>query len=366
MKNKRICTITHHTVPNYGAVLQAYALQQAIHKLGYDSEVLNYDEERVRRVYHYSLFAQRSLKEIIKHILYRKQYTKKIKVFMDFLKQYVKLSKRYTKRSIAQANNHYDLFITGSDQVWSLALHQGDTAYLLGFVDDNNKKGSYAASFGQENMSMIPQKYYETYRKLLSEFKYVNIRENKGIDLFEEFTGKKGLAAQTADPTFLLSADEWEKIESASEYDNYILIYCVNRYQELLDYAKRLSQLTGKRIVNIQDGRQALSGVINLESVSVNTFLGLIHKADYILTNSFHGMAFSIIFNKQFIFDYVNSKVNSNSRVSSLMKTTGLENRELSRVNIEQPIDYAEVNKRILKQTELSYNKLEAMLKGEQ
>lgn len=362
---KRVCTITHNTVPNYGAVLQAYALQRAIQNVGCENEVLNYDEERVRRVYHYSLFSQRSLKEIIKHILYFKRYKKKIRVFSQFSNQYIKLSKRYTNKTISEANQKYDLFITGSDQVWSLPLHQGDTAYLLGFVDDNNKKGSYAASFGHEDISMIPKQYYDTYRELLSEFKYVNVREKDGVDLFEKFTNKKRVAAQVVDPTFLLETDEWTKIESEPQYDNYILLYCVNRYEELLDYAKQLSNATGKQIINIQDGGQILRGVINVDSVSVNTFIGLIHHADYVMTNSFHGMAFSIIFHKQFVFDYVHSKVNSNSRVTSLMETVRLENRELSKVNIEQSIDYSEVDILLSKQVEFSYTRLEEMLKGE-
>lgn len=362
---KRVCTITHHTVPNYGAVLQTYALQQAIHNLGYESEVLNYDEERVRRVYHYSIFAQRSFKEAIKHMLYHKRYAKKIRVFRQFVNQYIGLSKRYTNKTISDANPKYDLFISGSDQVWSLALHQGDTAYLLGFVDDNNKKGSYAASFGHEEISMIPQQYHETYRKLLSEFKYVNVREKKGVDLFEEFTNKKGVAVQVVDPTFLLTADEWVKIESEPRYGNYILLYCVNRYEELLDYAKQISNATGMQIINIQDGGQILPGVINVESVSVNTFLGLIHHADYIMTNSFHGMTFSIIFQKQFVFDYVHSRVNSNSRVRSLVEMLGLENRELPKVKIDQSIDYSDINQRLSGQVLFSYKRLEEMLKGE-
>lgn len=362
---KRVCTITHHTVPNYGAVLQAYALQRAIKNAGYESEVLNYDEERVLRVYHYSLFAQRSFKEIIKHVLYHKRYAKKIRVFRQFLNQYIKLSKRYTNKNISEANQKYDLFITGSDQVWSLALHQGDTAYLLGFVDDHNKKGSYAASFGHEDILMIPQQYYETYRELLGEFKYVNIREKNGVDLFEKFTNKKGGAVQVVDPTFLLKTDEWTKIESTPKYYNYILIYCVNRFEELLDYAKQISKATGKQIINIQDGGQILPGVINIESPSVNAFLGLIHHADYVMTNSFHGMTFSIIFHKQFVFDYVHSRVNSNDRVSSLMEMVELENRELSKVNIEQFINYSKVDKLLSKNVEVSYARLEEMLKGE-
>lgn len=361
---KKICTITHHTVPNYGAVLQTYALQRCIRELGYDNEVLNYDEERVRRSYHYSFFAQRSIKEFIKHILYYKRYKAKIQVFKNFLKDYVKLSPRYTMKLLPKANEKYDLFITGSDQVWSLALHQGDTAYLLGFVEDGNKKGSYAASFGHESLTMIPEKYHKTYKKLLSDFRYVNVREKEGVALFEDFTGQHEKAVQVIDPTFLITDKEWAELEIKPTYDAYILIYCVNRYQELLKYAIQLSQKTGKKIINIQDGQQELPGVINLKNITVNAFLGLIHNADYVLTNSFHGFAFSVIFHRQFVFDYVHSKINSNSRIRSLAEMTGLENRELGKKDVDEKIDYAVIDNKLSNAVDFSKEKLIQMLEG--
>ena len=362
---KRICTITHHTVPNYGAVLQTYALQKAIKKLGYSSEVLNYDEERVRRSYHYSLFSQRSLKDIVKHFVYFRYYKEKNAAFKCFLSKYVILSERYDRKKLVKANDKYDLFITGSDQVWSLALHQGDTAYLLGFVEDSAKKGSYAASFGHADMKMIPQIYYKTYKKLLSDFRFVYIREKQGIALYEQFTGKRNTAVQVLDPTFLIEPNEWETIENKPKYTDYILIYCVNRYNELMDFAVKLSQSTGKKILNIQDGQQVLPGVINIKNCSVETFIGLIHHADYVLTNSFHGIAFSIIFNRELIFDYVKSTVNSNSRVNSLVELLGLEMRELSSVNINNAIDYSALNAKLNEEKIKSYVYLRKMLDSE-
>lgn len=359
---KRICTITHHTVPNYGAVLQTYALQKAIFSLGYDNEVLNYDEERVKRQYHYSLLSQRSLKEVIQHAIYHKRYKMRINVFQNFLHEYVQLSKRYTKANLSNANYDYDLFISGSDQVWSLGLHKGDTSYLLEFVKDHNKKGSYAASFGYENRKMIPEVYYPTYSKLLSQFRYVNVREGEGVTLFEDFTGKYGVANQVVDPTFLLSLSEWRKISKAPKERKYILLYCVNRYEKLYEYAKEISNITGDIIINIQDGGQVLSGVKNIQAISVNEFLGYIQSADYVLTNSFHGLAFSIIFNRQVIYDYVYTKVNSNVRIASLVRMLGLETRELSKVDIYSKIEYGEINNRLQKEVKVSYTKLKEML----
>lgn len=361
---KRVCTITHHTVPNYGAVLQTYALQQAIKSLGYETEVLNYDEERVRRSYHYSIFAQKSCKEILKHVVYHKRYKNKIAVFQKFLAENVSLSKRYTKKNISKSNLQYDLFISGSDQVWSLGLHQGDKSYLLDFVDDCNKKGSYAASFGYATINDIPEQYHQDYASLLNDFTYVNIREKEGLDIFRRFVAQGKDCAQVIDPTFLISTEKWHSISKKPAESNYILLYCVNRYNELLEYAKSVAEKTGKKIINIQDGNQQLPGVINRESISVNEFLGYIENADLVLTNSFHGIAFSIIFRKEFVFDYVHKKVNSNSRVRSLTEVLSLQERELAKVDMDKVIPYSDVETLLTKEIEYSYNRLASMLQG--
>lgn len=362
---KKVCTITHHTVPNYGAVLQTYALQQAIKSLGYETEVLNYDEERVRRNYHYSIFAQKSCKEILKHILYYKKYKHKIAVFQKFLAENVSLSKRYTKKNINNSNLQYDLFISGSDQVWSLGLHQGDKSYLLDFVDDCSKKGSYAASFGYATINDIPEQYNQGYAELLKDFTYVNIREKEGVAIFKSFVPQDKDCAQVIDPTFLVSTEKWRLISKKPIESNYILLYCVNRYNELLEYAKLVAEKTGRKIINIQDGNQQLPGVLNRESISVNEFLGYIENADLILTNSFHGIAFSIIFRKEFVFDYVHKKANSNSRVRSLMEVLSLQERELARVDVDKFIQYSDVDALLIKEVGYSYDRLASMLRGE-
>ena len=180
--NLRICTLTHHTVPNYGAVLQAFALQKAIENLGYKSEILNYISERVQISYYLKFPKKGSIKKKISYFFKHSNFMKRKAVFDAFLNQYILLSKEtYTKETLKESNQRYDLFITGSDQVWNLKLHQMDTAYMLDFVIDNRKKGSYAASFGYET---IPNEYKEKTKELLNQFQYINVREESGKNIF--------------------------------------------------------------------------------------------------------------------------------------------------------------------------------------
>lgn len=339
----RICTITHHTVPNYGAVLQAYALQHAISDLGYDSEILNYQEKRVVRFYHQSFFAQNSFKEMVRHLMYYSTFKKRNRLFSDFIQRRLKISKKYYIDILTEANHKYDLFITGSDQVWNLALHQNDTSYFLDFVEDSRKKGSYAASFGY---SILPEQYREATQKNLSTFSYINVREESGVKIAEEFTEKD--VHQVVDPTLLLSKEHWKTLIKPVDYSNYILVYEICRLDASYEYAQSLANQTGKRVIAIKpfDRLKGVAYPGNIEWVNFLTpeeFLSLIYYADYIVTSSFHGTVFSILFEKKFFCTMDNKKSATNGRITSLLSQAGLDNRLTGMKDYDEGIDYEKV-----------------------
>lgn len=342
-KELRICTITHHTVPNYGAVLQAYALQQAISDLGYNSEILNYREKRAARFYHQSFLAQNKIKEMIRHFMYYSIFRKRNKLFNDFIQNRLKISGKYHFKTLKNANCKYDLFIAGSDQVWNLDLHQNDTSYFLDFVNDNRKKGSYAASFGY---AILPEQYREITQKNLETFSYINIREESGVKIAEEFVKRD--VHQVVDPTLLLSKAHWETLVKAVDYNNYILVYEICRLNASYEYALNLAKQTGKKIIAITpfDRLKGVAYLGNIEWVnflSPEEFLSIIYYADYIVTSSFHGTVFSILFEKKFFCTMDSAKSTINNRIASLLSKVGLDNRLTGMKTYNDVIDYEKV-----------------------
>ncbi|MFI3326459.1 MAG: polysaccharide pyruvyl transferase family protein [Clostridia bacterium] len=362
MKDKKICTITHHTVPNFGAVLQAYALQQAILKLGYSSEILNYQPARVKRFYHQTLFSQNNLKEIIRHCIYRKEFKLRNNMFSSFVNEYLKLSKTYSDKTISSANDCYDLFITGSDQVWNLVLHQGNKRYMLDFVESKDKKSSYAASFGYNE---IPEKYIEETRNLLKEFKDINVREDDAIPMVKKLLGENIEVNQVLDPTLLLDKSDWEKLVHPIEFQNYILVYEICRLKETYDYARKIARKTGKKIIAIQP----FGNIHKIEDNEIEyiieltpeKFLSLIYYADYIITSSFHGTIFSIIFEKQFFCTINNETSLTNSRLESLLRLCDLPNRKTGIDNFDF-INYEPVKEKLKAKQEISIRNLNKII----
>lgn len=368
----KIATITYHGVNNYGAVLQAYALQQTIIKLGYQTEIINYSRENIKDVLYWQKNKILNLlkgkkdrqlstnEEFINMIITAKKFNTPLvkKKFEEFRKQ-LKLSEHVTKKNVHKLNDKYDLIITGSDQVWNCGRINMEKTYFLDFVTDNNKKGSYAASFG---ITEIPGKYLEDYKRLISQFKYIAVREQAGADIVRKIINRE--AKVVLDPTFLLSAAEWEKILPAYKVaEKFIVVYQLGYSTELMKFARELSKKTGYKIVMLNRGEN--NGLEEYrEDVGPIEWLEAVRNAEYIVTNSFHGIAFSINFNKQFYVEVTNEKIRSamGSRINNVLNIFGLEMRLIIKgehKNIENIINYNEVNNKlnILKEDSLYYLK---------
>lgn len=351
--NLRICTLTHHTVPNYGAVLQAFALQKAIKNLGYKSEILNYISERVQISYYLKFPKKGSIKKKISYFFKHSNFMKRKAVFDAFLNQYILLSKEtYTKETLKESNQRYDLFITGSDQVWNLKLHQMDTAYMLDFVIDNRKKGSYAASFGYET---IPNEYKEKTKELLNQFQYINVREESGKNIINELNISKPINV-VLDPTLLLEVNDWKKFVIRRPSQKYVLVYDLINSEDIKNKASKLAEEYNYELINIHPD--------NFE-ISVQEFISLFYNASFVITSSFHGMAFSIIFNKEFYFCLNKNKINNNSRLIDLANSLGLEKRNLDYLidfHTIQSINYKKVNQLLASLRDHSLSVLKNMI----
>lgn len=219
---KKIGIITFHRAKNYGAVLQAYALQHTLEQLGSDCEIVDYKCENIDNGYKPFQFSKTDpIKSILKSIVMYRKRAKRIEQFSSFYNNYLKISdKTYSNSDISECKNLYDAFISGSDQVWGPGKEgiDPDSIYFLSFADDNQKY-SYAASFGVADISDVKAMQL---RPLLKNFQSFSVREKSALNIVKKITGKNGVCH--IDPTLLLKKDEWQKI-SVKKLISHIFLY---------------------------------------------------------------------------------------------------------------------------------------------
>lgn len=365
MKKIRTATITFHKAVNYGAILQTYALQQSILKLGVDNDIIDYNCKLISS--EYKLINTKSIKSFIKSLIGFKKFFCKKNKFKLFIKKYIILTSPVTKDILKseEFNNKYDFFITGSDQVWNYEITNLDDAYFLNFVKDENKVKSYAASFG---ISCIPKNLKLRYKNYLRRFSSILVREKTGAKLIENLIDKK--VNVVLDPVLLLNKKEWNKITSKTKFDDikdkYILIYMRTPYIAL--FAEKLSIKYKIPIFNIEDLiLKNKNKVGKTESkLGPEEFVSAIKNAKFVITGSFHAVVFSIIYNKDFFINNVDkTKENRSSRQKDLLDLLEIKDREIFNHDDDTdfvPIDWNNVNKKLETERNKSINELKKML----
>ena len=346
-KKFKIGVITFHIALNYGAVLQAYALQTFLNAQGYESSLIDYFPETFKT--ERKIIDSKSLNGFIKSLAKYPKYRQKINSFDRFLSK-CNLSKKYSNSlDLAKLNENFDAFISGSDQVWNQKWNFQDPTYYLTFAKPN-KKCSYAASFG----SSIDDTLFETeIKNHLSSFNRISVRENAAAVYLQSKLKNKDIETNV-DPTLLLAKEEWNKLVSKKKEKPFILLYTLEDNEKLIALAKKEAKKRNLRIVQIRDVFKKEDPEISYAScISPQHFVSLFAKADFIITNSFHGLVFSIIFEKEFLVAKQTYKNAPNERLTSLLKELRLENRELENF-IDAPIDYKLVKEQILKEKEKS------------
>ena len=298
----KVGILTFHGALSYGASLQSYALQEFLNELGIETEIVDYRCDYM--ITHYQKLYRSYSKNFIRNFLISTKTApgiiKKKKIRDRFNNRYLKLSCPFTKESVARSAELYDILISGSDQVWSPVCVGFDETYFLGFAA-HHQKYSYAASVA---VSKIPENLKDEYRKRLKDFQCISVREYSTVKLLEDLTGKE--VHSNIDPTFLLNYDKWNKIAKNSRKERYILVFTVKKPFQLLTYAAKLGKEINCKVLYLNKGAwSAPKGIKSISPVDIEEFLGLIRDAEYVLTNSFHGMAFSILFHKKFMVETV-------------------------------------------------------------
>ena len=330
---KKIGIITMHRINNYGSVLQAFALQYIIEKMGFDVQLIDYNYPNIFQYTRGVALPKNDWKaKVIKSMSWLHPYNRYDYKFQDFRNRYFKLSPYYKDFDVIhQKAISYDLYITGSDQVWNPKFTKGDTTFLLDFAEKNANKISYASSF---SCTQLGKEYEATYSELLAQYQAISVREWGGVELVKRLTGQQ--AVITVDPTLLLDDNAWKTVVSKRcRYSkNYILLYVLsysfNPVPYIYDLALYLSRKLNLQIV-VLGKHPYLSKYKNVESIldaGPLEFLQLIENAVCVVTSSFHGTAFSVNYKKP-VYAVVNNK-NDDDRISSFLSDVSLDKSIIS------------------------------------
>ncbi|MDE6098489.1 MAG: polysaccharide pyruvyl transferase family protein [Muribaculaceae bacterium] len=334
----KICTITCHDVYNYGASLQAYALQEYCRSLGHDYCIIDYKPPYLSNHYNLWSICNPIFDKPVVRELYRMaklpgrlRQLKRKRLFDDFTKKYLSLTKkRYdSSEDIAEDCPSADLYIAGSDQIWNTLFPNGaDAAFYLDFVKNGARKISYAASFATEKIHNGLDSFV---KEKLKNFDAISVRESSALQILQKLDFCD--ATLLADPVFLLAREQWAKLieKPISGNDEYIFVYDCEKSHKLRAIAEELRRKTGLKICSVSAiyGRYADK---NYELSGPKEFLSLLANARYVLANSFHALAFSLIFQKDFYI--VNRNEGINKRMSDLLCSINLSNRL-----VDKPID---------------------------
>ncbi len=366
----KVGILTYHRAENYGALLQAYALMTYLRQSGHDVSFVDYWPQY--HVDHYHIFSwqhfkSRNIKGKFFYILWfilwgRVLYSKKRKL-TRFMNKRLGVPSRIRYKNQDDVCSEYDVVIYGSDQIWRKQEFDSFTGFNPWYFGSENinapLKIAYAASMGR--VDDITATEMEQLQSLWSNFNRISVREK---DLQQLVLSAGYQADLVLDPVFLLPKEEWEKIIPQTKKDTpYILYYNLLSSCESDAFVSILKERTGlpvKEISFIYDKNHSERGYIH--DASIESFLNLIDNAALVVSNSFHGLAFSIIFKKNFFVSGLNDK---SSRITSLLDVLGLEERLVSSENYNEdsfkPIDYSVVTPKLTKLVEYSKSFLSAI-----
>lgn len=336
----KVGILTFHDAHNYGAVLQAYALKKYIKSLGYDVKVINYHHHTIPDGYPKEANEERWEKfdEFIKELTDNEQFVYTCEEDLEKL--------------------DIDFWICGSDQIWNTEITRG---FNKGFFLDFNTRGkkiSYAVSMG---IPSLPEEEEAHFKRALNGLHHISVREESLKHYAQKHTDKE--INKTLDPTLLLEEKDYENLLEENKYGDYILIYALGPDERLTKIAKRISTEKGVKIVELNDKKQENYFCDQVSSAGPKEFLTLIKNANAIITNSFHGTIFSIIFEKEF---YTITRLNRNSRMENILDIVGMRDRLIDNIeeidNVKKQ-DYKKANQNLEKEKIKSKEFLEKALK---
>lgn len=352
--------ITFHCSNNYGAMLQAYGLRSFLSKNGKRADIVRYEPFYMTGRHWWIPYAPiKGLKGriwglfhmwngFLIHLKAKEEFRGQRANMNYFRFKYLVDKRRHrilTEKGLQSLN--YKYYIVGSDQIWNPDITCGlRKAYFGAFANKHKEKViAYAASFGGAELSACHDRRFAG---LIAHIDALSVREEAAIPYVQKLCGRKVEAV--LDPVFFLKKESWQTVERMPkrvEKGGYIFLYVTEKNKGMSDYAARLSQKTGLPVIEVRAGQQGTdNGFLVDYTTGPAEFLGYIHHAEYVVSNSFHAAAFSIIFEKQFL-AFVHS--NLGARVRNILKIHGLSERlcEEDRISdIERPINWESVRQK--------------------
>ena len=357
----KIGLITYHFPLNYGAVLQAWALCQVLVSLGHDVKIINYQPESHIKRYNWSWKRLGVNGQNVRYLRLSKK-------FSEFRDTHLKTTKLYRTSDELKADPpNVEAFICGSDQIWNQATFGENTPYFLDFAPRSAYRISYAPSFGK---SQIDEHYKPKLTQLLDNITSISVREKSGCNIIKELCGRESTCV--LDPTLLLN--DYSKIISQVPYSGkYILVKGMQHtplFDKIISYT---SNKTGLPVVYLYSMSVKFWKYLNKTRVypDPSRYLGYFKNAEYVITDSFHGTAFSLIFGRRFIPISLSTdpEKNTSVRMIDLLDSIGLRNRfvesyDEKHINslIKSDIDWSSVASSFLALRQNSINFLKGAL----
>lgn len=346
----KIITI-HDPDVNYGSTLQSCGTYNFIKNLGYDVEIINYRPN-------YKTIRTR-IKKTFTNLLFLLPYIKRRTKINNYFKYNAKLTCKYKSyKKLCENIPCADVYLTGSDVIWNRDVNPegNDPAFYLGFV----KKGyrmSYAPSMGEiqsnENLMFI--------KNQIKDFDFITVREEESKEQLESV----GLlnVSSVVDPVFLLERDYYDSKVSKNKYGEYSLVYLMSYNEEKKALVKTITNSYKSRVVSFGGFKKKCECEVFIRDAGVEDFLTLISNAKHVITDSFHCIAFCLIFNKQFV--YLPS-IDSSMRIENILEIAGLSDRIVKNkedfFSLNSEIDYMKVNERVQNKVLYSRNYLKTDL----
>lgn len=364
----KTATVTWITYNNYGTLLQAYALQKKIEQLGHENVILSDQEilkayrankpktvqcksdvqneskspnalSRLAGIAAHPGKIRRSVLARTDQEKYERPYEDSQRMCDSFKQTELKILEAVTTENLPELNQKFDAFIAGSDQVWSVFDSIFNPYYYLDFA--TKKKIAYAPSLGTDKIS---EKTGETVKQLLSDYVAVSVRESVSAQQLSDLTGRK--IAWVADPTLLHDQLFWEAFtaEIPALEKKYLLCYFLENKDWYFEYARRLAKQLHLSIVLIPNKWDYLSSEYVTESgVGPKEFVSLIQQAEYVLTDSYHGTIFSLIFKRRFQY----------------LLRFALDDPHSQNIRVQSLFNYLELNSRIVKDCSDTFPEIE-------
>ena len=348
--------ITRHAPTNYGSLLQAIATQRVIMNLGHECRIINYIPKcetgvrmAITQLEQKTKWKRNPIKKAIYLMVAEPETLLMDRKFLAMRKKYLLMGPRCAttgelKKLYAEKKD--EVFLTGSDQVWGpISTGHYDPTYFLDFAPKSSRKLAFAASFGK---AIFDEQTLKEYGVLLKKYDSLAVRENVAVELLKKMDIS---AKQVLDPTLLMDADAWsEYVKPMKKPEKYVLVYQIHANSDLDHYAVKFAEKAELPLLRVSPLlHQAKRSGKFVYCPDISGFLDLIKNAAYMVTDSFHGTAFAINFNTQFV--EVLPNTGTSSRNQSILELTGLTDRIVRDLNdfsyIDQEIDFKEANEKI-------------------